>query len=218
MIEKLKQDLLDGRTVTGDQTVKELSGLRQDAYANIGAEDVDKRTLGRAQLDMANALEDHIARNLPANAPVSLDQLKAARTLLAKNSTVAGALKGNDIDMGALGRIHQDNPGLLGDPNTEGLAHVGKFAAENPTVSTRANLIPDTSRPSLVNDLRDVSLTKPSTLVQPLVGTLGRRAIAGSAKDNMAAAESAFPARGTADLAPIPNTQKHMPAPSPLTR
>jgi hypothetical protein len=211
MIAKLKGDLLNGQTVTGDQTVKELSGLRQDAYANMGSEDVDKRTLGKAQLDMANALEDHIARNLPSNAPVSLDQLKAARVLLAKNSTVAGALKGNDIDMHALGRIHQDNPGLM----TDGLGHVGKFAAENPTVSGVANKIPDTSRPGFINDIRDVSLTKPSTYVQPLIGGLGRRAIAGSAKRNMATAEAAFPARGTADLAPLPNKQKLLPAPSP---
>lgn len=211
MISKLKSDLLNGNPVTGDQTVRELSGLRQDAYANLGAEDIDKRTLGKAQLDMANALEDHIQRNLPANAPVSLDQLKAARVLLAKNSTVAGALKGNDIDMGALGRIHGDNPGLM----TDGLAHVGQFAAENPTVSSLANKIPDTSRPNFANDLRDVSLTKPSSLLQPITGALSRRAIAGSAKGNMATAEAAFPPRGTADLAPIPNTQKLLPAPSP---
>lgn len=211
MIAKLKGDLLNGQPVTGDQTVKELSGLRQDAYANIGSEDVDKRTLGKAQLDMANALEDHIARNLPANAPVSLDQLKAARVLLAKNSTVAGALKGNDIDMAALARIHQDNPGLM----TDGLGHVGKFASENPTVSGLANRIPDTSKPGFVNDLRDVSLTKPSSLLQPIVGGVGRRIIAGSAQRNMAAADAAFPARGTADLAPLPNKQKLLPAPSP---
>jgi len=131
-INALKSRLLDPTgQFTGQQVVNESRGLRQEGGTNIASEDVSNQQLGKAQLQMANALETHIADMLPPNANVSLDQYQAARQAMAKNYAVQGALKGQNVDMHALARIQNADPNLL----TDGLKDTADFANAHPAVS-----------------------------------------------------------------------------------
>lgn len=113
-IQALRDQLLDPkRTWNGQQMVNEVRGLRQEGFKNIASDDVSNQELGRAQLDMSRSIEGHIEDNLPANGPVSLQQLKDARKALAKNYAVEGALKGGDVDLKAIGRLQRADPDLL---------------------------------------------------------------------------------------------------------
>lgn len=114
-IQDLRAQLLDPtKSWNGQQIVNEVRGLRQDGFKNVAVEDdVSKNELGRAQLDMARALEGHIEDNLPAHGDVSLEQFKDARKTLAKNHAIEGALKGGDVDLKAIGRMQRASPDLL---------------------------------------------------------------------------------------------------------
>lgn len=116
-VQKLQEQLLaPGKDWTGDQVVNEIRGLRQEGYARITSEDPDSAALGRAQLDMSHALEQHITDTLPTNAPVSAAQLQQARIALAKNHTVESAMAGDDVDLAKLGRVANKNRDLMTGP------------------------------------------------------------------------------------------------------
>lgn len=177
-IETLRQQLLTGGPRTGRQWVNELRGLRQEGFTNAASDDISNQQLGRAQLDMARAIEGHIGDTLPPNGTVSLQQFQDARKALAKNFTVQSALRGNDVDLNALARVQRADPQLLDG----GLKTAADFANENREV---VGLPTKLKAPGLVQDLRDVSLTKPSTIVQaPGLGVLGRRLLTGGSTDS----------------------------------
>jgi hypothetical protein len=200
-IEALRSELLDpDRQFTGKQIVNELRGLRQEAAVNAASDDVSNQQLGNAQHDMADALEGHIGRNLPANGDVSLEQFQDARRALAKNFTVQGALRGKYVDPQALARVHSNNPGLLDG----GLETYAQFAAEHPEVATLPSPSTRYSPPGLARDFSDIDLKKPVTYVQPLVGAAARRALTGSPSTALDQANAAFPPRAPGAFAPIP--------------
>jgi hypothetical protein len=200
-IAALKAQLLDpDRTFTGNQVVNELSGLRQEGYADIGSEDISKQQLAQAKLDMANGLEQHISDTLPANAPVSMADLAKARQALAMNHTVEGITKpGGLIDPQALARIHANNPNLL----TGNLRTMAQAATDNPevnTLPTKSNLF---QPPGIPKDVQGVGLMKPvGSVVQALFGALGRRMLTGNTGAAVAAAQRQFPGMLGEDLAP----------------
>lgn len=205
-IEALRSQLLDPeRQFTGRQVVNEVSGLRQEGFGNVASEDVSNQQLGKAQLDMARALEGHIERNLPPGADVSQEQYLAARKALAKNYTVQGALRGNDVDMKALARAYRADPTLL-DGGTQTLA---KFAdthgevAALPAESTRYN------PPGLGRDVSDINLKSPASWVRPLAaGPVARRVLTGSQEEAIAQANAMYPPRDPSQFAPIPPPPK----------
>lgn len=197
-IEALRAQLLDPtRTFTGEQIVNESRGLRQEGFHNIASDDVSNQQLGHAQLDMANAIEGHIGRNLPTNGPVSLDQFQQARQALAKNYTVQAALRGNNVDMTALARVQRADPQLL----SGGLQTLADFANAN----TGAAAVPNPlQEPSLGKDIANISLTKPASWVAPVVDAGARRALTGSTDAAIQQALSAFPPRAPGTFGRLP--------------
>lgn len=162
-----------GQPMTGEAMVNNLRSLRQEGYRRVASEDVDQQMIGRAQLEMARAIEDHIARNLPANGPVSLDQFLQARVALAKNHTVEAALHGNDVDLNAIARAQRHDPELL----SGGLRTAAEFANANPAVVGLGSRIYDP--PSFGHDVMDVGLTQPGTWLPPATGAAARRVLTG---------------------------------------
>jgi len=133
--------------LTGPQVVQTSRALRQEGGARLGSDDVEQQNLGSAQLQIARALEQHIADTLQPNAPVSLEQFQAARTALAKNYAVQGAVKGGNVDMQAIGRMQLRDPDLLTGP----MADIADFANKHPSVTSLPNRIE--VPPSFANDL-----------------------------------------------------------------
>lgn len=193
------------RPMTGDEMVNNLRSLRQEGYRRIGSEDVDQQMIGRAQLEMARAIEDHIGRNLPPNSPVSIDQFLQARVALAKNHTVESALRGNDVDLATIARVQRHDPELL----TGGLQTAADFANANPAIVGLGSRIYDP--PSFGHDVMNVSVTRPGTWVPPVTGAVARRALTGPT-ERMAERAGARYAQDPSRFDPLP-TQP--PAPNP---
>lgn len=206
-INALKTQLLDpSRSFSGNQVVNEMRGLRQEGYVNVGSDDVSKQQLGRAQLDMAKGLEQHVADTLPTDADVSLGQLQGARTALAKNHAIQGALRGSDVDMQAIARMQRADPGVLTGP----LADVADFANQHPEVSSLPGAGSRYNPPGVARDLSSIDVTNPRTWIQAAGGALARRSLTGSAADALNAARRA-PVAGSA------GEFKALPAPPPDT-
>jgi hypothetical protein len=197
-IDALKAQLSAPQNFTGNQMVNELRALRQEGYTNIGSDDVSNQQLGNAQLDMANAAEGHIGRNLPAGGDVDLPQFQDARKTLAKNFAVQGALRGNDVNLAALARIQRADPNLLDG----GLKTLADFANANPDVTgTPAKY----NAPSFAQDLQNISLAEPGSIVRAAgTGPIARRLLTGSPGAAASDAAAAFPPRNPADFAPLP--------------
>lgn len=189
---------------SGDQLVNEMRGLRQEGYAGVGSEDVSAQEVGKAKLDMANAIEEHIGRNLPANADVSMEQFQQARQALAKNHAVETALRGNNVDLQAIARMSRADPGLM----TGGLKALGDFANQNPTVTGLASRTYE--KPSFLSDVLGSGGKNPETLLDPgkIVGIFGgragaRRALTGSTGNALESANRMFPRRDPTSFGPI---------------
>jgi hypothetical protein len=202
-IGSLKEDFLAPDTkFSGNQIVNEMRGLRQEGYANIGSEDVSNQQLGKAQLDMSRALEQHVRDTLPTTADVSMDQLAAARTALAKNHAVQSALHGSNVDPAALARVQRADPDLL----TGGLKTVADFTNEHPAISKLANSIE--SPPSFQRDLGKAIGGEHQDITGRLfratgIGAGARRVLTGNPQKALEAAQRA-PVTGLGDeFAPI---------------
>lgn len=202
-IASLKAQLLDpNRSFTGQQMVNELRGLRQEGFTNSASDDVSNQQLGKAQLSMARALEDHIGRNIPKGGDVSLEQFQTARKALAKNWTVQAALRGGDVDLKAIGRVYRNDPELLDG----GLKVLGEFA-EGPGKDVVG--IPDRyNPPSALKDITGiVNVHRPvqSTLQGvPGVGSSARRFLTGNTDEAIQKATKMFPGRRPGAFDPQP--------------
>lgn len=179
-IDAQKAKLLN-QPLTGPQVVQTSRALRQEGGARLGSDDVEQQNLGSAQLDIARALEQHIADTLPPGSTVDLPQFQAARTALAKNYALQGAVKGGNVDLQAIARMQQRDPDLLtGEFNT-----AAQFANEHPGVAQHPNRIE--VPPSIPNDIGKVVGSGSDTVLNPafwsrLVGGQGlaRRILTGS--------------------------------------
>jgi len=174
--------------------------LRQEGFTNAASEDVSNQQLGRAQLDMARAIEGHIGRNLPQGGPVDLAQFQDARRALAKNYTVQSVLRGNEVDPQALARVQRADPELLDG----GLKLAADFAnGQGREVSALRTTV---NAPSVVKDIAGAaSLQQPiSSTVQGVAGSLGRRLLTGGSAQGRAAAQTAFPGRLGEEFTPRP--------------
>jgi len=173
-IETLRQQLLDaGSETPGPQWTNELRALRQEGFTNSASDDVSNQQLGRAQLDMANGIEGHIGRNLPANGDVNLQQFQDARKALAKNYTAQSALRGDTFDLPTIARIQRADPGML-DGN---MKTVADFANSNPEAVRPSNPL---TAPSIASDITGLNTAKPiGSILQAVGGSLGRRMLTG---------------------------------------
>jgi hypothetical protein len=199
MIEAQKQRLLSGQ-LTGDEAIDAERALRYNGFKNQGLQDPENQALGSAQLKLSDAVHQHIQDTLPPNADVSMEQLTQARQSLAQINTLQGALKGNNVDLQGLAKIHRDNPGLF----TGDMAQISDFADKHPEVT---RLPPDTERfnPSgVAKDAAAIDLKSPVSYLQPFFGAAARRVLTGP---KMAPAASGL----GADLAPIDRTPQAPP-------
>jgi hypothetical protein len=176
-IADMKTALLNGNPISGQKLVDTSRSLRRDGFAGRNSADPDQQHLGDAKIDMANALDDHIERNLPQGADVSPEQFQQARVALAQSHTVEGLLTpGGNVNLQELARLHRDHPNLL----TGDLRDLANFAGQNPLVTRPADgmLAPDA-----IKDLKNsVSIVHPvSTLLNGIGGgTLARRIVSDS--------------------------------------
>lgn len=202
-IAALKSELLNkSGNFTGDQVINESRALRQEGGANISSDDVDKQHLGRAQLDMARALEQHIADTLPANGGVSLEQFQQARKALAQNYAVEGVMHGSDLDMQAIARRQRAEPDLMDGP----LKAIADFANQHPEVTALPGPAARFSPPGFAKDVAGIDLAKPATWGKPLVGGIGRRILTGDPAAAARGAQEAFPGRPAGKFDPLPMT------------
>ena len=185
--------------LTGPQVVQTSRALRQEGGARLGSDDVEQQNLGSAQLDIARALEQHIADTLPPGSTVDLPQFQQARTALAKNYALQGAVKGGNVDLQAIARMQQRDPDLL----TGEFQTAAQFANEHPGVTQWPNRIE--TPPSVANDLGKAMGGNVESLLSPAFWAhvtggqgLARRVLTGSPG---AAAEAAqgVPVSGLAD-------------------
>ncbi|MFI5114704.1 MAG: hypothetical protein ACHP7J_06120 [Terriglobales bacterium] len=194
------------RTFTGNQIVNEHRALRQEGYKQIASDDVSNQQEGRARLDMARALEQHMEDSLPPNSDVSMAQLRDAKTALAKNYAVQAAMRGDHVDMGAIARMQRADPQLL----TGGLKDMADFANENPTVSGLSSRIYNT--PSIAEDIGAVGLNHPlQGVAQVAGGAIARRALTGSTETALTRARNFGPPGS--EMAPLPPGELQMQSP-----
>jgi hypothetical protein len=199
-----KQRLTSG-PLTGDQAIDNLRALRQEGYARIGgpAADVEQQNLGKAQLKMADILENHIGDNLPKNGDVSLDQFQDARTALAQNHAVGASLQGNNIDLQALARMQNASPNLL----TGELRVAADFANAHPAVSGLANHIE--VPPSMQNDVGEaLNSARSHDVIGRMLQATGvaakaRKVLTGDTAATVAAARAELPQSNAARFAPL---------------
>lgn len=208
-IDRLRNELLT-KNFTGDELVNEVRGLRRDGFRSAMSEDTDEQALGHARLEMADALDDHIERNLPPGGDVSIEQYRGARQQLAQNATVSGALDGaGHIDMSKLAKLDLKKPGMLSGP----LKDLATFAGENPN-STR--LATKVTPPNVGEDLKSaISLTRPvGSTLEGLGGAAGRKMATGNTARAVQEVNSQPSIRGPQAFDPIQPRQ----GPSPVTQ
>lgn len=202
ILDAQKTRLLSG-PLSGDQVVNNMRALRQEGYARLGTQDVEQQNLGKAQLRMADGLEQHIDDTLPKNGPVSLEQLQDARVALAKNHAVRGALHGGNVDLNALGRMQQATPNLL----TGELATAASFAQDHPRVAGLANHIE--VPPSFSNDVGEaLNSGRHHDVIGRLLGASGvsagaRRVLTGNTAEAVQRAVQSLPGSNASRFAPL---------------
>lgn len=178
-IEAQKARLLS-TPMTGDQLVNTQRALRFNGFKGIGSDDPEQQAVGRAQLRFADALHQHMVDTLPPNAPVSADQLVAARVALAQNHTVENALGPNgNVNLTKLAKLHNDNPGMLTGP----MRDIAQFASDHPEV-TRLPSDAERFNPSgVAQDVLNANvINRPvGATAQFFGGALARRALTGGA-------------------------------------
>ena len=136
-LDALRSELLDETAQhTGRQVMGELKALRQEAFHTLNkSEDIDAIALAKAKLKMADAIEGHIDRNLTGASGTNRDQIRAARQSMAQALAVREALQGNDLDLGALGRMYSRS-----DHRFSGPLRTAAIFAENNRAFTGARI------------------------------------------------------------------------------
>ena len=172
----------NGETVpnnlTGTQIVDTSKSLRYNGFRNVASEDPEMVALGSAQLKMADALHQHMLDTIPDTADVTPAQLAKARQALAQNYTVGGLLKGNNVDLQALARLHRNAPQLLTGP----LRDMAEFADLHPEVTGLPSNSERFNPSGVGKDLAAIDLKSPVTYAQPLFGAAARRVLTGPPK------------------------------------
>jgi hypothetical protein len=138
-VDALKAKAMANDTLTPAQIQANIGNMREDGYTNINSGDTDKTALGRTQLDLAKAHEDLVERNLPADGPVDINDLKNARVALAKINMVQRNLVGEDVNPAGIAREARDNPGMV-NGELQLIANLHDFAPKIAGLPQRAAL------------------------------------------------------------------------------
>jgi hypothetical protein len=114
-VDALQETMLAKPDFTRDELFANIREARERAKAHWKSDDPDKGALGDAYHSLANAYEEFAGRRLDEaeDSDVSLDDWKAARTVMAKNYQAQGALRGEHFDPSVYARTAEKNPGLL---------------------------------------------------------------------------------------------------------
>lgn len=99
--------------------VSKVRSLRSDAFANIALREPEKQALGRAQLQIADALDNQLERHAQSLGQEDLVQrYRDARAQLATIHVVRRALKGSNVSARALSAQQERGVKLTGDLKT----------------------------------------------------------------------------------------------------
>jgi len=176
-IDAQKERLLSGN-LTGPQVVNAQRTLRFNGFKGVNSLDPEQQAIGKAQLTFSDALHQHMLDTLQENAPVSADQLNAARTALAQNHTVENLISaGGNLDLQKLAKLHRDNPKLLTGP----MADIAQFASDHPEVTSLPSNAERFNPSGVVKDIAAVNPLKPVTFSQPFFGAAARSRLTGGA-------------------------------------
>ena len=189
---------LTSKPLSPQDVQKHLSDLRSEGFANIGSRLGSERALGRAQLSMADALEDHIELNLPEGSGTSREQLRAARQAIAQNLTVQRALRGSNLDLAKLGRMYRAK---RGQGFTGGLKVAAEFAEDNGAVVSQRIKGADTTLRETSEKAASGKILGAATGVARMTGIPQRALLRGGGAD---AARKLFPGRDDSAFAPLP--------------
>jgi len=85
--------------------VEAIKQLRADSKTGFKSQDPSMVSMAKAQGKIANAIESLMERSLSKTNPNLLPEFKAARQRIAKTYTIENALKGENVDAVALGRM-----------------------------------------------------------------------------------------------------------------
>lgn len=215
-IQAIKDQFAGAGPVSGDNLINETRGLRQEGSAGVGSDDPSAQELGRYQLGVAKILEDHIGASLPANGDVSLSQFQLARQQLAQSHVLENVTKGGRIDMQALNRVDQQNPGLL----TGGPKVMADFAGANRSITGNPSNI--YMPPSYTADVSTTGHNALSLLSPSAYAAAGgakvaaRRVLTGGTEESVAMANRAFPPPDPNLFAPLDTTGRPPGPISPL--
>lgn len=118
-IQKLKDIYTNKQGFDAGDAVQKVRSLRSNGFANIGLREPEKQALGRAQLDIANALDNQLERHAQSLGQNDLVQrYQDARAQLATIHVVRRALKGSDVSAQRLSAQQERGVTLPGDLKT----------------------------------------------------------------------------------------------------
>ena len=173
-INDIESSLLSGNPVSGEQVRNTRNSLSSDANAGMNSADADTRTIAKYKRAIVSALDQHVEDTLPANAPVTAEQIQNARATSAKNYNLQDLIgKGGDIDLQQLAADHRANPNKF----TGNTATVAQFASDHPEVTGGISNADRIMPPGLGADIAHINIVNPRTWVQPLVGAAGRNSL-----------------------------------------
>lgn len=145
-IESLAESLVSREQFGAQPTIEAIKRLRFEGGANKGAQDPVKVGLGRAQMKIAEALEDLIDRNLQASGSRELlTAYRDARTTLAKVYDVEKALNTStgNIDAQKVAKLFEKGRPLTGELRT--IAEVSKAFPKATQLQERMGSLPGVS-------------------------------------------------------------------------
>lgn len=93
------------KAFSAEALVDAVKQLRADSSSGFRSQDPGQIAVARAKGKIANQIEGLIERNAQERAPALVPELKTARTTIAKTYQVENALKGDNVDAVALGRL-----------------------------------------------------------------------------------------------------------------
>jgi hypothetical protein len=170
-VNQTESKLATGDPITGQQVRDTRNEASAAAAINRLSDKPDMRNLAKYQQQIVDAMDQHVADNLPPDSAISPQTLADSRAQLAKNYSLRDLIgKGGDIDLQALAADHRDNPNKY----TGNFRTVAQFASDHPEVTGPISDATRIAPPSLVTDLSHINILNPRSWVQPLVGAAGR--------------------------------------------
>lgn len=113
--EKARADAATIQAANGTEFKATISDYREKGYAALRSDDVDQQAFGRANLDIANALEAQMKRQIEQTNPGLAARFDAARAGFAKINDARAATVGHDIDPQMMRKIADANKGVTGE-------------------------------------------------------------------------------------------------------